>query len=251
MMDCRQIESVLPPFLDGECSGDTAHQVQAHLSACPACAELAAAGGIARDVLRQRADALRVAAPPGLRTRILARAREEADAPPRLGLLGRLSAVAAAAVLVLGAITTVEFIPLRPAALYAAQVALDHIRCLYAEAGTTYGREEAGLSRVVHERYGWDVRVPPPNAEAGLTLVGVRRCPLSIGPHVHLLYRLGDRPVSLYITPGLEREEREVHALGHTERLWSARGRTYALVARGLSPAELDGIERHFRATAE
>ncbi len=251
MMDCRQIESVLPPFLDGECDRDTAQKVQAHLSACPTCGEQAAAGRVTRDLLRQRADSLREAAPPGLRTRILARAREEAATRPVLGWPGRLSAVAAAAAIVLVAVTTLEFVPMRPAALYAAQVALDHLRCLYVEAGTIYGQEETGLEREVHDHFGWDLRVPPPSPETGITLLGARRCPLSVGPHVHLLYQVADRHVSLYITPGVERGEREVHALGHTQRLWSGHGRTYALVARGLAEADLDRVERHFRATVQ
>jgi anti-sigma factor (TIGR02949 family) len=249
-MDCRQIESMLPPFLDGEGDAATDEKVRAHLAACPACAEQAAKSRAARDLLRACADSLREPAPPGLRTRILAHADAEARAFRPLGWPGRVSALGAAAAIVLAVIGLFELVPMRPAVLYAAQVAFDHWRCLYVEAGTIRG-ESPALEREIAAQFGREVRVPPSDPERGLMLIGARRCPLKVGPHTHLLYRAGDRHVSLYITPGAERGDHELRSLGQTERLWSGHGRTYALVARDVSPADLDRIERYFRETAE
>lgn len=250
-MDCRQIESSLPPFLDGETDAEVARQVQAHLDECPACAEAAAAGRLARDLLRSRADALREAAPFGLRTRLEARMRSERAAPSVLGWPARATAMAAAAAVVLVFIIGFELVPMRSAALYAAQVAIDHVRCLYLSAGTVEAEAGTNVEAAVREAYGWDVRLPPSSAEHGVTLLGVRRCPFGLGPHAHILYDAAGRPVSLYITPGRERGDRHVDTIGQAARVWSGHDRTYALVARGLAPDELDRLEAYFRAMAE
>ncbi|MCA1583286.1 MAG: hypothetical protein LC791_00455, partial [Acidobacteria bacterium] len=135
--------------------------------------------------------------------------------------------------------------------LYAAQVALDHVRCLYVDYGATDAQAHASFEDAVRTQSGWHVRLPPTSVEHDLTLVGVRRCPLGLGPHAHALYRVAGHEVSLYITPGGERGERTIEALGFVERLWSGHDRTYALVARGLAPADLDRVEAYFRASAE
>lgn len=250
-MDCRQIESSLPPFLDGETDAEVSRQVQAHLESCAACAEAAAAGRIARDLLRGRAEALREPAPFGLRTRLEAQLRAGRNAPPNLGWAARLAAAAAAAAVVIVCLIGLEFVPMPSAALYAAQVAIDHVRCLYLSAGAVEARAGVSIEAAVRETYGWQVRLPPTSAEHGVTMIGVRRCPVGLGPHAHVQYMVDGRPVSLYITPGRERGEHHLETLGHVERLWSGHDRTYALVARGLTPASLDRLEAYFRASTE
>lgn len=251
-MNCRQIESCLPPFLDGETDAAVARDVEAHLLECASCAEQAGRGRIARDLLRARAAHLRAPAPLGFRTRLEAHLREQAADPRRLlGWPGRLSALAAAAALVLVTVGALELVPMRSAVLYAAQVAFDHVRCLYVEYGTIEAKADASLDEAIRTQYGWQVRLPPTSAEHGVTLIGVRRCPLGLGPHAHARYAVAGHAVSLYITPGSERGEHEIGALGHVERLWGGHDRTYALVARGLSRADLDRVEAYFRASAE
>jgi anti-sigma factor RsiW len=250
-MNCRQIESSLPPFLDGDVDDTVARQVEMHLAECASCAEQARAGRVARDLLRARAAHLKETAPLGFRTRLEARLREEASPLDRLGWPGRVSVMAAAAALVIVTVGSLEFVPMPSAVLYAAQLAIDHVRCLYFEPGTIAPVAGTNIDEAVQAQHGWQVHVPPTSTSDDVTLLGVRRCPFTLGPHAHVLYRVAGRDVSLYITPGGERGEEEVHALGHVERIWSARGRSYGLVARGLAPPDLDRVESYFRASAQ
>jgi len=84
--------------------------------------------------------------------------------------------------------------------------------------------------------------VPPSDAAAGVTLVAARRCPFWLGPHAHLLYRTGVHDVSLYVTPGGHRDRGDLRVLGHAERLWTAGGNSYAVVAGDLPAADLQRI---------
>src|SRR5689334_16470390 len=104
-MTCREVEDKLPAYVDGA-SSDAA-QIATHLESCPACRASAHAQSAARTVLRARAAELSAIAPPGLRTRLRALTDDratarQAAAVPADGLLWtRLSAFAAAAVVVL------------------------------------------------------------------------------------------------------------------------------------------------------
>jgi hypothetical protein len=247
-MNCRQLEPLLTSFVDGEADAVTARQVEAHLAACAACRGHAAQERLLRDLLRARADQLREVAPAGLRNVVLLGAGTPATRAS--GARTRVSAFAAAAALVFMVVATVQFVPLRPAALHAAQIALDHFQCWYFWEHVEQGDGAASAERDVHQQTGWIVRIPPSDVEGGLLLVRARRCPYFYGPHAHSFYRLDDREVSLYITVGEQRGAGHVRILGHDQRMWSANGRTYAVVARGLTGAELDHVEAYFRRTA-
>ena len=54
-MTCQQIESLLPPFVDGAASGEDARQVSIHLATCESCRRLAEVQRSVRMVLRTRA----------------------------------------------------------------------------------------------------------------------------------------------------------------------------------------------------
>ncbi len=248
MTECRQIESLLPLFVDGEASADEVRLVGQHLAQCPACRDAVASERIGRDVLRAHGAALRATAPPGLRTRVLALGRE-APAPvrPRLGWLGRATAAGLAALLVLVVLTLAEFVPASTNVLFAAQVAVDHMRCFFVGASTLAADGARAMEREIQEHYGWDVKVPPSNPDLGVRLIGARRCPFGYGPHVHLLYEVRGRTMSLYITPEYEREAAAMSVLGHSERVWSSEGRTYAMVTRGISDVDLDRVQAYFR----
>ena len=242
MTDCRRIESLLPSYVDGEASPDLVAIVDDHLASCAFCrAEAAAQRGV-RIVLRARAAELSAAAPPGLRTRIAASLASETAA--RLGWRGRLTAFAAAAVIILMVVTALEFVSPRSNVLFAAQLAIDHVRCFVVELGSmgSPGAEASEIRRQYAQNYGWEINVPPSNDEAGITLIAARRCPFWLGDHAHLLYRVGDRKVSLYVTPGTARAREELSVLGHAERIWTQQNRSYALIARGLGGAELDRV---------
>lgn len=240
MTDCRRIESLLPPYVDGQATPETIAIVEEHLGGCALCrAEVAAQQGV-RIVLRARAGELRPAAPPGLRTRIATRLAPEAVTS--LGWKGRLTAFAAAAAVVLLVITGFEFMSPRSNVLFAAQLAIDHVRCFIVEMGSMAGVDAAVARQQFAQNYGWDVTVPESSVDAGLTLIAARRCPFWLGDHAHLLYRVGDRQLSLYVTPGADRPRAELSVLGHAERIWTHKNQAYVLVARGVAAGDLQRI---------
>ena len=244
MTECRQIESLLPPYVDGEASAADTAVVEAHLSTCDACARLVQAQRTVRTVLRARAARLTMPAPPGLGTRIAAQLR--AGAAPPLGWVGRLTAFGAAAVLMLALVTGLEFVSPRWSVLFAAQLAIDHMRCFVLAVGRLDGSDPETLKTQYAQVHGWVIPVPGSFPEADLTFVGARRCPFGLGDHAHLLYRSGGHEVSLYITPGEARSAEQLQVLGHAERIWSSGGNSYAIVARGLPDVDLARVAGYF-----
>ena len=224
MTECRQIESLLPPYVDGEASASGVAQVEAHLASCDACARSVQAQRTLRTVLRARAAQLTGQAPPGLATRITARLRPQPA--PSLGWAGRLSAFGAAAVLLLALVIGSEFMSPRSGVLFAAQLAIDHVRCFVLAWGTLEGGGAVAVQQEYADRYGWTVPVPDSNADLDLALVGARRCPFSLGDHAHLRYRSGAHNVSLYVTLG-ERSSGRAAACARSRRAHLVRRRQH------------------------
>ena len=101
---CREIREMLAGFLDDEQSCDVSHGIQEHLDRCPPCAGLARAEQAFTASLKTRLR--RIDAPSDLASKMRARLREEAGAPPlapaRAVILRRAGyAVAASVLLVL------------------------------------------------------------------------------------------------------------------------------------------------------
>lgn len=250
MTECRRIESLLPPYVDGEATADAIRQVELHLSTCPACQVQVASERTARRILRAKAVQLTAPAPPGLRTRIAAGLQPASQ--PTLGWRGRLSAFGAAAAVLVMVVTALEFAPLQSNVLFAAQLAIDHVRCFVVQQlGTMQAANAADLERQYRHDYGWDVRVPASSAEVGITLMAARRCPFWLGDHAHLLYRSGDRDVSLYVTQGEQRPPAALSVLGHAEKIWTANGNSYVVVARGVPQDDLNRISAYFEANTQ
>jgi anti-sigma factor RsiW len=249
MTECRQIESLLPPYVDGDASAADAARIEAHLAACESCTRTVMAQRTMRAVLRARAAHLSEPAHPGMATRIGALIRPRSV--PALGWAGRLTAFGAAAVLVLALVIGFEFVAPRSSVILAAQLAIDHVRCFVLSVGTLDGGGAATVKQEYADRHGWSVPVPDSNPDLDLQLVGARRCPFSVGGHAHLRYRHGVDNVSLYVTPGKVRPAEHLHVLGHAERIWSSGGNTYTLVARNVPEPALARLTAYFeRATA-
>jgi anti-sigma factor RsiW len=100
----------------------------------------------------------------------------------------------------------------------------------------TLGGSEAPLDAAPAEEayarnYGREVHLPRA-AVAGLQLVGLRRCYCGEGGVAHALYRLGGKPLSLYVIPDVTRERVSTDVFGHDAVIWSKRNVTYVLVGR-------------------
>jgi len=249
MSECRQLESLLPTFVDGEAPPETRAAVQAHLEACPPCRQTVAEQVACRALVQSRTAALATPAPPGLRTRIIATARDERAraAVPALGWRGRLAAFSAAAVLVLAVSAgSLSVLTSYSNVLFAAQLALDHLKCFVIDGhvhlpGLTTDEAERQLS----DLYGWDLEVPEGSADDDLRVVAVRRCLYGDGRAAHVLYRHQGQPVSLFILPDMTRPPDELAAFGQASRMWSRDHVTYVLVMPAGNPAALANVARH------
>jgi len=256
-MTCREVEEKLAAYVDG-----TVHstEIAAHLDTCVACRASAHAQTVARTVLKARAAQLSPIAPPGLRTRIAANIYDGAQAPspkpqvlPLFGWTGRLSAFAAAAMvmLTLGA-ALLPMATVRSTALLAAQLALDHLKCFTIDGdadGQPIARADAEATLL--REFDFSVSVPASLPSERLDLLAVRRCLYGDGRAAHLMYRVNGEPVSLFILPGLTRPAAELSLFGHDEVVWTQGDRTYMLVARGGFGSDLARVASYLRTEAK
>ena len=236
--DCRQIEALLPPFVDGEGSEHDRARVAAHLERCAACRQSAEAQGAVRSLLRDRQGALRGAAPAGLAAQVRA-AADPQNAAPVLSRRGRLSALAAAAALVLAVTAGVAWSTGRSSVLLAAQLTLDHIKCFLVDGDDHADHFTADAAEArMQEQFGWTVPIPAPAVRPDVHLVSVRRCLYGEGMVAHVLYRVQDQPVSLFVMPGRAASQADFSAFGRHATVLEQGGVTYVLVA----PAALRGV---------
>lgn len=83
MKSCRDFDSLVTPYVDGEATPDECAAIEAHLSACPPCRRRADAEAGARMVVRRCRDSLRESAPASLHAacRTLASQMTAAEGP--------------------------------------------------------------------------------------------------------------------------------------------------------------------------
>lgn len=261
IMTCREIEDQLAAHVDG---ATPSTDVAAHLDTCTACRAYAHAQMVSRTVLKARAAQLSPVAPPGLRTRIAANIGELKTSNPQalqplrpktlplLGWTSRLSAFAAAAmvVLTLGAVL-LPVATVRSTAVLAAQLALDHLKCFTID-GDANGQpiEKADAEATLQNDFDLSVTIPASEPSHGLALLAVRRCLYGDGFGAHVLYRVNGEPVSLFVLPGLARPAAELSLFGHDEVVWTQGDRTYMLVARAGLRGELSRVASYLRTEA-
>lgn len=256
-MTCKEVEDQLASYVDGSIMADAA-AIAAHVATCEMCRASAHAQTVARAVLRARASELSSLAPPGLRTRVVANipglrpSTVRAD-KPALAWTGRLSAFAAAAmvVLTLGAVLF-PIATVRSTAVLAAQLALDHLKCFTIDGdadGQPIAKESAEAT--LRQEFDLSVTVPSSIPAEHLELMAVRRCLYGDGRAAHVMYRLDGEPVSLFVIPGLTRPAEELSLFGHDEVVWTQGDRTYMLIARGGFRGDLARVASHLRTEAK
>ncbi|MGE0123417.1 MAG: zf-HC2 domain-containing protein [Vicinamibacterales bacterium] len=230
------MDALLPPYVDGEASAADRARVVAHLERCAECRAAAEAQQQVRDLLQARRGTLGARPPATLAASV--RAAAGAGPSPVLGWRGRLSAMAAAAALVL-AVGGVMWATGRSPVLLAAQLTLDHIKCFIIDGDDhAHPFTPAGAEAAMTEQFGWSVPIPAPPARPDVHLVAVRRCLYGEGMVAHVLYRVAGQPVSLFVMPDSQAAAAEFSAFGRHAEVRSQGGVTYVLVA----PAELGGV---------
>jgi anti-sigma factor RsiW len=248
-MSCETFEAKFSAYVDGECPADQRAAVEAHLQACHRCRSRVASERTTHELLRARCRDLRGCAPAALRQRCAAQRALAAPAPGRLvrrrWVSLSLAASAALAVTVFALFgwgSSVE--------TYAAQLALDHIKCFQFPPEAAQPDVDL-LGREWLAANGWPLKVAAASAPEKLELIGLRRCGSTRGRVAHILYRWRGEPLSVFVLNARAdeadgRSELAAHdhdavrKLGEQEIIWSERGRTYAVVAR----ARIDDLQR-------
>jgi anti-sigma factor RsiW len=229
MLTCRDIELLITTFVDAEATDAERAVVSEHLRDCARCRSRLSDEEAGRRILRGRADALRVEAPPALR----ARCQPPRPTPRPLSWpFLRPMPVWASAMLVLAIVVGVFYTAGRGSTVLAAELALDHLKCFALFESASGPGDPARIAGRMRAAYGWDVAVPATSTALGLRLVGGRRCFSTDGRVAHILYRHGGRPLSLFVVPGTTRAAGQLAVIGHEAIIWSHGGTTYVVVAR-------------------
>ncbi len=222
--NCRRICDLLAQYADGTLPEAQRGDVQRHLDACPPWRVIAGKECGARQVLRACADRLRAEPlPPGLRTRCQALAGGQTTMRAWLR-------------------PSIRFAITRQSdALLAAQLTADHIKCfgLFRPAeGKTLDAEQA--QRLLSERFGLDVHVPPSSGQEDLSLLNARTCLYADGRIPHLMYEANGQDLSLFVLEGETRAPAEFTAFGHHTRIWSRGGNTFVLITPAAEESVAD-----------
>lgn len=235
---CRDLDQRLTPYVDGEASPEARRETDVHLAKCPPCRERMEAERAAREVVHERRTALRAAAPLALRERCAA---HRAVAGRSSFAIRRWVPLSLAASLLL-AIVAVFALGLndRVEAL-ATGLTLDHLKCFNISPRSRPAPDAHAVESSWQARNGWALTVPATEPAQNLRLIDVRRCLSTDGRVAHLMYLWRGEPLSVYVLPRVLGRDRVMDSMGHETAIWSANGRTYAVLATG-HPQDFDTI---------
>ena len=256
MATCQEIEEQLAAYVDGESDAAQCAVIDAHLERCPECRARLVAQRTTHELLATRQARLRGSAPDNLRRRCAAQ-RVVASGRSRL-IPQTIVRLSLAATIVLAAGVFMLFGWGSSVETYAAQLAVDHVKC-------TQFTPDSGLpdpiafGRNWEAANGWPLRITPVEQEDRPTLVGIRRCGSTKGRVAHIFYQWRGQPVSVYVlNDRLEGSPDAAHGHGHAsivklgERalIWSNKARTYAVVAEERTP-DLEQVAAYVQRTIE
>jgi anti-sigma factor RsiW len=250
MKDCRDVEPLKAPYVDGDAVPADRTAVDTHLTHCGRCRDDVAVERAAHDVLQARRDELRPVAPESLKQRCAAACRNAraASSLPRAPLYRRWVPMSVAATLLLAVVGVFAFGLTEKAQALAFQMTIDHVKCSRFAAAATHVDSAVEGQRWA-ATYGWDLKVAASAPDQSLRLRGVRRCAVTDGRVAHLLYEWQGRPLSVYVLPSdVVHGAADVRQLGHEAVMWTEHGRTYVVLARGKPRPELDGVVRYVKA---
>lgn len=259
MADCRDLEPMLAPYVDGDADQQARATVDAHLKLCPPCRDRVTGERAMREVLVARRDGLKACASDHLKKRCAAHLTSPAGAPVGMpaGPVARPRwlplSIAATILLGLGSIFFFGFN--QNVEVLAAQLALDHVKCFqFAPEPLTSPADAGLLAKEWYSKRGWPVKIPASDASNDLELLAVRRCGSTEGITAHMMYKWRGAPLSVYVLNNASTHaggvEQFVEKVGQEAVIWSHDGRTYAVVARG-KPSELDPVVKYVKVHAQ
>jgi anti-sigma factor RsiW len=261
---CADVEPLLAAYVDGEASADERASVERHLGRCEPCRRHETHERTMRSVLQARRHGLSVCASPDLRTRCAAACAPAAAAriphPAARTFAQRTWIPLSFAATLLLAVSAVFNIGLNGSVeALATQLAMDHVKCF--QLSPVHGTVDAGAAgQAWYQHYGWLLRVPRSQPTEQLELVDVRRCLSTEGITAHLMYRWRGTPLSVYVLNSVPKSdvpmearfpsrEQQLSAIGQQEIIWSAGGRTYAVVGKGQR-SDLERVAQYVRTAA-
>lgn len=259
MNECRELEPLLAPYVDGEAEAADRTRIEAHVASCACCRGRLAAVRTACESLRARRGALRACAPAALKSRCAAVAARSPGASPavaglplpnRISLPRRWAPLAAAAVLVLGVAAVVGLGLTDKVQALALQATVDHVKCSRNLGSAAV--DPLAAAEQWHARHHWPLRIPASIDDGSLELRAVRRCAVTDGSVAHLIYTWHGEPLSLYVLPEpvLDHSPAFARRFGHDAIMWTQHDRTYILVSQRRRDAALDRVVTYVRAHA-
>jgi anti-sigma factor RsiW len=260
MADCRDLESLFAPYVDGEAQSQTCAEIAAHLEACPKCRDRVAAERAVHEALATQRARLRACASAELRRRCEAGCRS--PSPAAKGLFSRPSILKRSGWLPLSMAATL-LLAVAGVFLYglkgggealAAQLVVDHVKCFEFAPQPSIIPEGRALSREWSTARGWTIKIPESKPDEGLELLGVRRCLSMEGLTAHVMYKWRGQPLSVYVLNSertrLGPAPQLVERFGQEAIMWSRGGRTYAVVTNS-QPSEIEQVARYVQIAAE
>jgi len=236
MSDCKSIDPLITPYVDGDIDAAARGRVDDHVRRCPPCHSRVTAERAVRDLVRaKRTEMTADSASVALRARCAALRAGTAPLPAsRWRARVKPIAIAAGVVLVAGGTILYQATD-RSTRLLAAELTADHVKC-FGIVNSLIGTNAnaAAVEQVMSDVFGWQMHVPEQAGE-GLELVGARPCLYARGKAAHLMYRHHGQPLSLFMLPQLSRPGKPnetVDVMGHEAAVWSRDGRTFVLIAK-------------------
>ena len=242
MSDCKTIDPLITPYVDGDIDADGRMSVDTHVRACPPCHSRVSAERAVRELVHTRRAAIAAEpAPDALRARCAALTGARRFSGAILDRSAKASrsfvkplAIAATVILAAGGVFIYEATD-RSTRVLAAELTADHVKC-FGVMNSLVGTDAnaAAVEQVMADVFGWQMHVPEPTGE-GLELIGARPCLYARGKAAHLMYRHHGQPLSVFMLPQLARpgkKDETVDVLGHEAAVWSKDGRTFVLVAK-------------------
>jgi anti-sigma factor RsiW len=252
MSDCRKLDPLVTPYVDGELDARARAEVDDHLRHCPPCHSRVAAEQSVRELLQTKREALKHECAPGsLKARCAGSARLQPSAgfeeargvarpkpratiasrlKPRANLLRPFALAASLTVLVGGSF--LYQVTERSSRVMAAELVADHVKCFGLNRMLGTQESLAAVEGSLASSFDWRVRLPERPQQIGLELVGARPCLYGNGRVAHIMYRHNGEPVSVFMLPKTQRKDGVLDVMGHECAIWSEGDRTFVLVAR-------------------
>jgi anti-sigma factor RsiW len=250
-VECRDVQNLLHPFVDGELDLVRHLQIEHHLADCTGCADRERGLRQLREALA--APELRYRAPDALRARL--RSAAAPPAPRKRRTTRALVATAAGVVLLVAASLAAGALLVRPSAedRLAEEVVAGHVRALQvAHATDVASSDRHTVKPWFRGKVDFAPQVPD-LAGSGFVLTGGRLDYLGNRPVAAVVYHRRAHLINVFTWPAgggeVDRLVRALYRQGFHVRVWQRAGMAYWVIS-DLNPEELDEFVQLFQAHA-